>query len=73
MQVTSVDLKPGESQESLLRRFRRKVQKARIMSDVRRKRFYVSDSEKRRIAKRKAIRRERRRVSKMRRRRQRFS
>lgn len=73
VQVVSVDLKPGESQESLLRRFRKKVQRARILSDVRKKRFYVSDSEKRRIAKRKAVRRERRRLSKMRRSRQRFS
>jgi len=71
--VASVDLKPGESQESLLRRFRKKVQRDRILSDVRKKRFYVSNSEKRRIAKRKAVRRERRRVSKMRSRRQRFS
>jgi small subunit ribosomal protein S21 len=71
--VVSVDLKPGESQESLLRRFRKKVQRDRILSDVRKKRFYVSNSEKRRIAKRKAVRRERRRVSKMRSRRQRFS
>ena len=73
VEVVSVDLKPGESQENLLRRFRKKVQRARILSDVRKKRFYVSDSEKRRIAKRKAIRRERRRLSKMRRRRQRYS
>lgn len=71
--MASVDLKPGESQESLLRRFRKKVQRDRILSDVRKKRFYVSNSEKRRIAKRKAVRRERRRVSKMRSRRQRFS
>lgn len=71
--MVSVDLKPGESQESLLRRFRKKVQRDRILSDVRKKRFYVSNSEKRRIAKRKAVRRERRRVSKMRSRRQRFS
>jgi small subunit ribosomal protein S21 len=73
VQMVSVDLKPGESPESLLRRFRKKVQRARILSDVRKKRFFVSDSEKRRIAKRKAVRRERRRLSKMRRRRQRFS
>jgi small subunit ribosomal protein S21 len=59
--VTTVELRPGESQESLLRRFRKKVTQARIMSTVKRKRFFVSKSEKRRIAKRKAIRRHRRR------------
>jgi small subunit ribosomal protein S21 len=61
--VVSVELKPGESQESLLRRFRGKVQRSRILSEAKRKRFYVSDSEKRRIAQRKAARRERRRQS----------
>jgi small subunit ribosomal protein S21 len=70
--VVSVELKPGESPESLLRRFRKKVHKARILSDARKKRFFVSDSEKRRIARRKAERWERRRLSKMRRWRQRF-
>jgi small subunit ribosomal protein S21 len=59
--VTTVELRPGESQENLLRRFRKQVSKARILSTVKRKRFFVSKSEKRRIAKRKAIRRHRRR------------
>jgi small subunit ribosomal protein S21 len=71
--MTSVVLRSGESQESLLRRFRRKVQKARILSEARKKRFFMSDSEKRRIAKRKAIRRERRRLAKLRSRRPRYS
>jgi small subunit ribosomal protein S21 len=59
--LATVELKPGESQERLLKRFRKKVQKERILSTVKRKRFFVSKSEKKRIALRKAQRRERRR------------
>jgi len=59
--VTKVVLRQGESQESLLRRFRKQVTKDRILSDAKRKRFFVSRSEEKRIARRKAIRRERRR------------
>lgn len=59
--MAKVELRPGESQESLLRRFRKKVAKARIMSTAKRKRFFVSKSEQKRIARRKAVRRERKR------------
>ncbi len=52
---------PNESDESLIRRFRKKVAKAGIMSTVRRKRWHISKSELRRIQKKKAIRRSRRR------------
>ena len=59
--MTKVVLRKGESQEQLLRRFRKKVARDKILSDVKRKRFFVSNSEKRRLAMRKAKRRERRR------------
>lgn len=59
--LTTVRLRPGESQEQLLRRFGKQVAKSGILSTVRRKRWYVSKSELRRIAKKKAIRRARRR------------
>jgi small subunit ribosomal protein S21 len=59
-----VRLKPGESQEQLLRRFRKRVTNAGILSTVRRKRWYISNSELRRIEKKKAIRRSRRRQRK---------
>ncbi len=58
--LATVELRPGESQDSLLRRFRKEVNQAGIMSDVRKRRWYVSKSELRRIARQKAIRRERR-------------
>ena len=60
----TVMLRPGESQENLLKRFRKEVTKSRILSTVRRKRWFVSKSEQRRIAKRKGIRRARRRQRK---------
>jgi small subunit ribosomal protein S21 len=62
--MASVKLKPNETQESLLRRFRKKVTNAGILSTVRRKRWHISKSELRRIEKKKAIRRSRRRQRK---------
>lgn len=55
--MTTVILRPNESQEALLRRFRKKVAKSGILSTVRRKRWFVSKSELRRIQRKKAIRR----------------
>lgn len=59
--MTSVTLRSNESQEQLLKRFRKKVAKSGILSTVRRKRWYVSKSELRRIDKKKSIRRLKRR------------
>jgi small subunit ribosomal protein S21 len=55
--LTSVNLRPNESQEQLLRRFRKKVIKSGVLGNVRRKRWFISKSELRRINKKKAIRR----------------
>ena len=62
--MATVVLRGDESQEQLLKRFRKKVQRERVLSDVRKKRFFLSNSEKRRIALRKAKRRERNRERK---------
>jgi small subunit ribosomal protein S21 len=59
--LATVNLRPNESQEQLLKRFRKKVAKSGILSTVRRKRWFVSKSELRRINKKKAIRRLKRR------------
>lgn len=64
--MVSVELRPNESQEQLFRRFRKKVAKSGVLSQVHRKRWFVSKSELRRIQKKKAIRRLRRRMSKKR-------
>lgn len=58
-------LRPGESQEQLLKRFRKEVAKSGILSTVRRKRWHVSKSELRRIQRKKALRRIRRRMAKL--------
>jgi small subunit ribosomal protein S21 len=62
--MAHVELQPGESQEQLLKRFRKQSAKDGILSTVRRKRWYVSKSELRRIQKKKAIRRARRKQRK---------
>lgn len=62
--MAHVTLKPNETQESLLRRFRKKVTNSGVLSTVRRKRWHISKSELRRIEKKKAIRRSRRRQRK---------
>lgn len=62
--MATVELRPGESQESLLKRFRKEITKSGILGAVRRKRWYISKSEIRRIQKKKAIRRARRRETK---------
>ena len=59
--MTNVVIRPNESQDSLLKRFRKKVVKSGILSTVRRKRWFISKSELRRVEKKKAIRRIKRR------------
>jgi small subunit ribosomal protein S21 len=62
--LASVNLRSGESQDSLLKRFRKKIVKSGILSTIRDKRWFVSKSEARRMEKKKAIRRIKRRASK---------
>ena len=58
--VTTVNLRPNESQEQLLRRFRKKVVRSGVLSIIRNKRWYISKSEERRMEAKKAARRMRR-------------
>lgn len=58
-----VERKSDETEEQLLRRFRKKVARSRMMSELRRRRWHVSKSEVRRIQKKKTIRRAKRRQS----------
>jgi ribosomal protein S21 len=62
--MTRVKRKSGESFDSLLKRFRKKVARDRVLSEAKKHRYFVSDAEKRRIALRKAMRRERKRQRK---------
>jgi small subunit ribosomal protein S21 len=59
--MTNVVLRPNESQDQLLRRFRKKVVRSGILSTVRKKRWFVSKSETRRVEKKKSMRRIKRR------------
>ncbi len=59
--MTKVTIKPNESPEEFLRRFRKKVMRSGNLAVVRQKRWFVSKSEMRRIEKKKAIRRLRQR------------
>jgi small subunit ribosomal protein S21 len=59
--LTVVVLRPNESQDMLLKRFRKKVVKSGVLSTIRRKRWFISKSEMRRVEKKKAIRRIKRR------------
>jgi small subunit ribosomal protein S21 len=60
-EVTVVVLRPNESQDQLLKRFRKKVVKSGVLSTVRRKRWFISKSELRRVEKKKSMRRVKRR------------
>ncbi|MDT8307556.1 MAG: 30S ribosomal protein S21 [Anaerolineae bacterium] len=59
--MPKVEIRQGESQEQLLRRFRKSVVKSQVLSSARRKRWHISKSELRRIKMKKAQRRARRR------------
>ena len=52
----------NESTDQLVRRFRKTITRSGILSEIRRRRWYVGPSEQRRMDKKKAIRRARRRV-----------
>lgn len=56
-----VNLRPNKSQDQLLKRFRKKVVKSGVLSTVRRKRWFISKSEVRRVEKKKSMRRVKRR------------
>jgi len=55
--LAKVKLRDGESQDRLLRRFRKVVIRSGVLSEVRKRRWFVSKSEQRRIERKKAIRR----------------
>jgi len=63
--MTLVVLRSNESQESLLKRFRKKIVKSGVLSTVRRKRWFISKSQQRRMEDKKAIRRLKRRTVKV--------
>jgi small subunit ribosomal protein S21 len=55
--MAKVTLRSNESQDQLLKRFRKKVVKSGVLSTVRKKRWFISRSEQRRVERKKAARR----------------
>ena len=66
--MTYVVRRDNESTESLIKRFRKRVSQDRILSELRKRRYYLTKGEKERIAERKGIAKARRRERKRRRR-----
>jgi len=64
--LPKVILREGESQDKLLRRFRKKIIRSGVMSEVRKRRWFVSKNEQRRMDDKKAIRRLKKRARKAR-------
>jgi small subunit ribosomal protein S21 len=64
--LPKVELRDGESQEKLLRRFRKVVTRSGVLSEVRKRRWFVSKNEQRRMEDKKAIRRRKKRARKQR-------
>jgi small subunit ribosomal protein S21 len=60
--LAKVVLREGESQDKLLRRFRKKIIRSGLMSEVRKRRWFVSKNEQRRMDDKKAIRRMKKRA-----------
>jgi ribosomal protein S21 len=58
-----VSIRDGESQEALLARFTALVRRSGIINEVKAHRFFISKSEKARIAERKAARRRNRKAA----------
>lgn len=56
--MVKVELRPNESQQQLMSRFRKKVSRSGKMSAIRKKRWFVSKAEVRRLQRKKAIRRQ---------------
>jgi len=62
--LAKVVLREGESQQKLLQRFRKKVTRSGVLSEVRKRRWFVSKNEQRRMEDKKAIRRLKKRARK---------
>jgi small subunit ribosomal protein S21 len=64
MSLAEIRLQEGESVESALRRFKRKVQTEEIIKEVKRHSFYLKPGEKRRVKQALARKRARKKIRK---------
>lgn len=60
----AVKARPGETVDSLLRRFKKDVLKSEVLKDLRKHEFYIPPSEKRRIKSAEAQKRARKKAAK---------
>jgi|UniRef100_A0A7V5XZS9 small subunit ribosomal protein S21 len=63
--MTKIEVRDGEPFESFIRRFRRAVEKAGILQDIKRKEFYEKPSERKKKRLAEAIRRWRKKMQQM--------
>lgn len=64
--VMAIKRRPDETVDSMLRRFKKEVVKSEVLKDLRKKEYYVSPSEKRRIKSAEAQKRARKKMAKQR-------
>ena len=62
----AIKRRPDETVDSMLRRFKKEVVKSEVLKDLRKKEYYVSPSEKRRIKSAEAQKRARKKMAKQR-------
>lgn len=62
----AIKARPGETVDSMLRRFKREVMKSEVLKDLRKKEYFVSPSEKRRLKSAEAQKRQKRKEAKQR-------
>lgn len=61
----AIKARPGETLDSMLRRFKKEVLKSEILKDLRKHEYYVAPSEKRRLKSAEAQKRLRKKMEKM--------
>ena len=64
--IMAIKRRPDETVDSMLRRFKREVLKSEILKDLRKKEYFVSPSEKRRLKSAEAQKRARKKEAKQR-------
>ena len=61
----AIKRRPDETLDSMLRRFKKEVVKSEVLKDLRKKEYYVSPSEKRRLKSAEAQKRARKKMAKV--------
>ena len=62
--IMAIKARPGETLDSMLRRFKKEVLKSEVLKDLRKHEYYIAPSEKRRIKSAEAQKRARKKMAK---------